>query len=331
MQKIIQFIKYNNFFTIALMFIVLGSGVTFAATPQGREAIVSSTDTVRSIDNTYIRTAHLDAHNFNLKVSRVTEDQDNYYIDYSYTNIDIKDFVWQPVFVQKSLNVNKKALDGHDLGLYVSEQLGQLVDSQLVYLKEAQKIENAKGATYKVVSTQYAGLIGSMLSSREKVFNGYVPVIPEPQEDTKSQVVVDSGSLEGRSQSIPLSEQIAKRQAAEALQREVNELLARQNQPQPEPEPTPEPEPQATTTPPVVEPEPQATTTPPVVEPEPEPEPQATTTPPVVEPEPQATTTPPVVEPEPEPEPQATTTPPVPPVSPPVETPAPSTASTTSP
>ncbi len=210
MKKFISFIKYNNFFTLALMAVLLGSGVTLAATPAVQDSIISKKDTVRSIDNSYIINADLDRFNANLKINNVTEDADNYYVDYSYTTIALQDFVWRDVPLTKSLNVSKAALAGHDLGVFVSGQLGNIIDSQLAYLKNVQSIERQKGITQKVVATQYSGLIGSMLSPSAKVFQGYVPVVPpQPSDDQKNNQVAAFADADtsGRSQSIPASQQ----------------------------------------------------------------------------------------------------------------------------
>ena len=194
-QKIINFIKYHNAFSIGFMIVFVGFSAAFAASPDLRDVLVSSQDSVRSIDNSYISTADLDNLNFNLQITDITEDGENYYIVYNYRTIAIQDYVWQEVQKEKSLTVSKKALGDKDLGLYVAEQLGQNIDNELSYLKEVQTIEKEKGLTPKIVATQYAGLIGKLLEPKEKVFEDYQPVVQEPEpapaivEETASTLV----------------------------------------------------------------------------------------------------------------------------------------------
>ena len=205
MKKIVNFIKYNNLFTLVIMFVMLGTGVSLAASPEVRAGVISSKDTVRSIDNSYIISADLTHYNFGLKITGITEDADNYYVAYSYQTIGLVDYVWRDVPNTKSLTVSKAALGKEDLGVFVSDQLGQLVDSQLAYLKNVKQIEIQKGMTQKVISTQYAGLIGSMLSATDKTFDGYVPVMPAIADvSTKSGIVPANVEPESeRSKSVP--------------------------------------------------------------------------------------------------------------------------------
>jgi hypothetical protein len=230
MKKVLNFIKYNNLFTLVIMFVMLGTGVSLAASPAVRDGVISSKNTVRSIDNSYVIAVDLPHYNFNLKITGITEDSNNYYIAYSYQTIDLVDYVWRDVSFNKNLTVSKTALGNNDLGLFVSAQLGQLVDSQLANLKKVKEIEIQKGLTRKVVSTQYAGLIGSMLSTKDKTFAGYVPVKP---------VLADVGNGSGvvpaviepeseRSKSIPgagVVEQPAQEDIAATVQRMVEEIL----------------------------------------------------------------------------------------------------------
>jgi len=240
MRRILHFIKYNNAFTIGFVLLFLGSGVTLAANP---DAVISKKETVRSIDNTYVIGASLDSYNFGLRVTDITEDDTSYFVTYTYTTIALDNYVWKDTTETKTLNVSKASLNGTDLGLFVAKELGQIIDSQVVYLKEVQKIEKSKGQSKKVVATTYSGLVGRMLSSREEVFDGYTPVIPkkEKEKDNNDQVAaVFDTDLSKRSQSIPKSVQLQREQEQQQkeqqqankeaeLQKRIEELLAQQN------------------------------------------------------------------------------------------------------
>ncbi|HUV47141.1 MAG TPA: putative metal-binding motif-containing protein [Candidatus Bathyarchaeia archaeon] len=194
MQKTINFIKYHNAFAIGVGVILLGSGVIFAASPGLREdvkeTLISTEELVRSIDNSRILVADLDNFDFALQVKKITEDNENYYVLYSYKTLALQDYTWQEVEKEKAFDVPKDALAGKDLGLYITEQLGQVIDNQLSYLKEVQEIEQKKGLTQKVVAVQYAGLLGKFLSSKEKVFPGYEPVIKPPVVEVVQEPIV---------------------------------------------------------------------------------------------------------------------------------------------
>ncbi len=187
MRKFFHFLQYNNAIPIALFVLFGGTGAVFASSPEAREAVISSEDKIQSVDNTYIVGADLTNRDFKLQVTKVEEDGEMYYVSYTYQTITVLDYVWQEVVVEDVMKISKKELLGKDLGLFVARQLGEEMTGQLTYLSEVQKNEREKGASLKVVSTEYTGLIGRMLDPSEKVFEGYNPVVAEA-------ISVDSGA-----------------------------------------------------------------------------------------------------------------------------------------
>lgn len=178
-KKALDFIKYNNAFTIIFVLCFFSFGITYAASPTVRDSVYSSQETVVSIDNKAIVSADLDNLDFNLRIGSITEDGKDYFVAYSYQTLAIENSVWQNKEVNKTLTVDKEALDGKDLGLYVAKQLGENIDYELSYLKRVKKLEQDKGESQKVVTVEYSGLIGKLLNPEEKVIEGYSPVIPE--------------------------------------------------------------------------------------------------------------------------------------------------------
>jgi len=188
-QKVVKFVKYHNAFSIGLVLVFLITASAFADeeirnTLLGEEIVIEK----QGIDNTVILSADLDNFDFQLQITGVSEDTQNYYIDYSYNSLAIKDDIWQEVTREETLTVSKKALAGRDLGLYVTEELGETADCELAYLKEVQTAEKQKGKTEIVETTDYTGLIGLVLDIKNKILPGYEPVI-EPIE-----IVVESGT-----------------------------------------------------------------------------------------------------------------------------------------
>src|SRR3989344_5620293 len=178
-RKIVDFIKYNNAFTIIFVLLFFGFGIGFAANPEMRDAVYSSEEIIVSVDNGRIVSADLDNFDFNLRINSITEDDKNYYAAYSYQTLAIKDDFWQNKEIEKTLTVSKEALGGKDLGLYVAEELGENIRYELSYLKRVQKLEKEKGESRKIVAVTYSGLVGKLLNPKEEVIEGYNPVIPE--------------------------------------------------------------------------------------------------------------------------------------------------------
>ncbi|MCX6701742.1 MAG: hypothetical protein NTX96_00915 [Candidatus Zambryskibacteria bacterium] len=238
-QKILNFIKYNNAFTIIFVICFFGFGVTFAANP---DAIYSSEETVVSVDNSWIISADLDNYNFNLRINSITEDEKNYYATYSYQTMVIEDSVWQNKEIEKTLTVSKETLDGKDLGLYVAKELGENISYELSYLKRVQKLEKEKGESQKIVTTEYSGLIGKLIDPKQEVIEGYNPVIPEVVPEVP--ITVKSNPEE-----VIVSTQYPEPQPGPAPQ-PTPEPVGTSTPPQIEPTPEPTPEPVATSTPP---------------------------------------------------------------------------------
>ncbi|MDP2789202.1 MAG: hypothetical protein Q8O46_04125 [bacterium] len=181
LQKIVNFIKYNNATAIIFTMIFSGVSVSLAASPQVRDSVYSSSEVVSSIDNRLIISANLDNFDFNLRINSVTDDAENYYVAYDYKTLSIEDSIWKNVNLNKTLKVQKEAIEDRDLGLFVAQELAENINSELYYLQRVQELEREKGKSKKVITVEYGGLVGKLLDPEEKVIEGYDPVIPEPE------------------------------------------------------------------------------------------------------------------------------------------------------
>ena len=187
MKKIIQFIKYNNAFVIILG-LIFASAAGALANEKSREAIVGKTIVTRiGMDNTRIISADLNNFDIGLKIKSVKEDDKFYYVNFDYNAIDAKDGVWQTVKKEKNINVSKARLGDSDLGLYLAEELKQLTEREMAYMKEVQSIEKGKGAQKQVESVEYTGLKGLVFNGETREIVGYNPV--KEKENQKAEVV----------------------------------------------------------------------------------------------------------------------------------------------
>lgn len=272
-QKIIHFIKYHNAFTICFMLVFVGFSVSLAASPDLRGNFISSKETVRSVDNTGIINADLDNLNSGLRIKSVTEDEKNYYIAYIYKTLAVKNYIWQEVAKETILTVDKKVLGGKDLGLYVAEELGEVINYELSYLKEVQSLEKGKGLAKKIVTTQYAGLVGRFLSPEEKVFEGYQPVVQESKLESipksEPRLEVSFQPAPSTQAEVPAKVKIVEKPVdKEQIRRIVVEMLLQYREEPADEEGEPQPE---------VVPEPEIPVEQPAPAPAPEPTPESTT------------------------------------------------------
>ncbi len=182
MNRFSAFFKYNNAVPVVLGALFLATGGVFAASPDARDAVLSTSEVVRSVDNSYIASVNLDSFVPRIQITGVTEDSEYYYVAYTLTTIDLADFVWRDVDKSETMKVSKADLADRDLGLYVTKQLKEIVDWQLARLRETQNFEKKVGITPKVVATEYGGLIGKLLDPTEEALPGYAPVKPPEPE-----------------------------------------------------------------------------------------------------------------------------------------------------
>lgn len=182
MGKLFHFISYHNAVPIAISFILLGAATTYAATNPDK--IISKQDRVVSIDNTYIASKDLSRYTPSVKIISVTEDDTTYYVQYTFTTIDLKDSVWQDVTTTETMTVDKARLGNYrDLGLFVTEQLKEKIQNEVERLKETQQIEK-KQVTQKTIVTKYKGLVGGFLDEKTTTIAGYSPLV-KPQKPQK--------------------------------------------------------------------------------------------------------------------------------------------------
>ena len=181
MKRFTHFLIYNN--TVPLIFgvLFLGAGATFAASPEARSTVVNSQTTIQSIDNSYLLNTEISDATVEIVVGSVTENGQTYFVEYQMSTIGIKDGVWQPVTVTKTLEVLKEIVLNRDLGLYSSEELSEVHAYEVTRLKKNQEEARSSGITPKVVATEYSGLVGRFLDSEQEVFPGYDPLIPLPK------------------------------------------------------------------------------------------------------------------------------------------------------
>jgi len=192
MHRLWDFVQHNNAVPIGLFILFGTTGAAFAANP---DVVYEEIESVQSVDNTYIVEVDLENRDFDLEITDITEDDENYYISYGYNTISIVDYVWREVEVSKHVTYSKKELTGRDLGLFLAEQLGEELTAEIAYLTEVQKKEREAGATHKKVATEYRGLVGRMFDPTEKEFDGYKPVVKE--EDTVSSGATAAAILAG--------------------------------------------------------------------------------------------------------------------------------------
>jgi len=199
----LNFLKYNNTVPIVISLLLLSAGGAYAATNP--DAILSQQQEVIGVDNSYIVNKDLTTYTPTVEITNVVEDTDTYTVEYRISTIDIDNYVWKDIMRQERMVVEKSALDGKDLGLYVTGQLKNIIDNQLAYLHNVQEKER-KQVSRAVVSTTYGGLIGKLLSDKTETLPGYVPVIAPVVEQNNNVASAAAATSDAQPQSTPSSQ-----------------------------------------------------------------------------------------------------------------------------
>lgn len=188
-MKLLRFLSYNNAVPIGISVVLLGAGSAFAA--GNPDAILASQQQVITVDNTYIANKDLSTYTPRVEITGVTEDDDNYYVAYSFTTIDIQNYVWKDVTRSERMVISKKELEG-DLGLYVTKRLHDVIENERAYLAQVQEKER-KAVTQQTIATTYSGLIGKFLDATTETLPGYTPVIQPPAPEAQQAAAVAAG------------------------------------------------------------------------------------------------------------------------------------------
>lgn len=167
--SVAHFLKYNNTVPIVLGMLFLSTTATMAASPAVRDSVYSSESTIQSADNSYLLATNLEKYDFAVKITKIEEDAEYYYLSYELETIDVVDGVWQDIVRENILRVSKALLGKGDLEDYARSELAQVRASELYNLQLAQKNEEKIGKANKVVTTTYKGIVGKFMEPTEEV------------------------------------------------------------------------------------------------------------------------------------------------------------------
>ena len=149
---------------------------------------IKTTKAKKEVDVSKILNLNLDKFDTKLQISEITEDEENFYITYQYITLAVEDRAWKEVVKKKNISINKNILGSNDLGVYLSEELAEVIDTEIIYLKEVQEIQKIKNAketvlakkeSERMVASSYSSLIGKVLDINKNDFGDYEPIVKE--------------------------------------------------------------------------------------------------------------------------------------------------------
>ncbi|MBU1046260.1 DUF5011 domain-containing protein [Patescibacteria group bacterium] len=165
---------------------------------------IKSTITKKEIDVAKILNTDFDKFDSKLQITEITEDENNFYVSYQYVTLAIENRVWDEFIREKNISIAKNILNGKDLSEYLSEELAEVIDTEIVYLKEVQEIQKIKKAKAdklaqaetkkRTVASAYSSLIGKVLQVEESEFGDFEPIVkPQIKETTIISDIVIGG------------------------------------------------------------------------------------------------------------------------------------------
>ena len=184
LKNIINFIKYHNLFTLAFVVVFVSGGTAFAASPQLREVtgdtLIGKTETVISVDNTALLNTNFDNFDPALVITAVSEDTEAYYVSYTFNTLAVLDGAWGSAYKDGELTVPKDNVNNTNLQAYVEEELKEVAQAEMSYLKEVKTAEQKKGDTKKKTVVAYTGLLGLVIDTKEKEVEYETVSVPGP-------------------------------------------------------------------------------------------------------------------------------------------------------
>ena len=132
---------------------------------------IKSTKASATVDVSAILNINFDNFDLDLQITEITEDDKNFFVAYQFYTMAIKERTWQKIVKTKQMSISKTILKDATLENYLSEELGEVVDNEIVYLKEVQKIQRDKllkeqqllVENSRQVASEYSALIGKSL------------------------------------------------------------------------------------------------------------------------------------------------------------------------
>ncbi|MBU4536488.1 DUF5011 domain-containing protein [Patescibacteria group bacterium] len=157
---------------------------------------IKSAITKKEVDVVKILNTNFDKFDSKLQITEITEDDNNFFVSYQYLTLAVENRVWDEVIKEKNISIAKNILEGKDLSVYLSEELAEVIDTEIVYLKEVQEIQKIKKAKAdklaqaeakkRTVASAYSSLIGKVLQVDESEFGNYEPIVKKKVDETKT-------------------------------------------------------------------------------------------------------------------------------------------------
>lgn len=171
MKTFLDFLKYNNAAPFIFLALILGAGTALATSPKLRQSVfapealvVSATLPVKT-DTSRLLKEDLKDFDLVLRIDALTEDTASYYVSYSYRTLEVVDNAWQEVRKKGKMEISRQLLGKRDLKIYLTEQIGQVIDREITYLGEAQRVSRATDIAKK--SSKYASLVGQDMKKKD--------------------------------------------------------------------------------------------------------------------------------------------------------------------
>ena len=175
-KKIWNFVKYNNGFIILLAVVFAVGGSVFAMSNDAVQntvqksvsGIIGEKKIIEiGIDNSILLNTDIDKLADQSKIIAVTDDENNFYVDYEIKTLDILDNKWQEIAKPGRLIVSKSVLGEDDLGVYAIKQINEVAFANLAEIKIAQAREKEKGETKTIKNEEYSGLLGVIMDIKD--------------------------------------------------------------------------------------------------------------------------------------------------------------------
>ncbi len=193
-QKIKNFIQYHNAFVLIVVFVVFVSSVSLASENIREGVLLGKQEKEIGVDNALLLASDVEFWNFEPMILSIEEDEEYYYVAYRLRTLGVKDNIWQEILREELLKFEKESDRYTDVALYITKEIGEVIQREHQLLKDTQKTAKENGRTQRVKVVAYNGLVGKALNLKEKAIPQENPIITEEAIQIAQRTLMESQS-----------------------------------------------------------------------------------------------------------------------------------------
>lgn len=178
-QKISNFIQYNNAFVLIVVFVLGISGVALGSENIREGVLLGKEEREIGVDNAILLATDIENWQFEPQILSIETDEEYYYVSYKLKSLAIQGNIWQELWRENLLKFEKNSDRYTNVEDYIVKEIGEVVAHEHQLLKDSKKAALKQGMTQKALVVEYNGLVGRVLNLERRVIPQENPLATE--------------------------------------------------------------------------------------------------------------------------------------------------------